>query len=153
MDKLQSARWWRFTKYEIRNDTILPVPEAKGEWYNPWEAFYDAREGRHQSPDGKRMMESPYGELFSLEQSNCDPLRYDAASILNWCSRFGLLGLLPHCATVITLPARWAKTDNRAELRMWRKFKRIKDECLVPTVYSTSERPLDGSRTRDPPSG
>ena len=131
MDRIQAGYWWRFARYEIRDGVIRPVKGATCEQYDPWALFEAARDGFQRPRQGKRMMEPPYQELFALWQRIEDryalpqwagagpefnrrrisdggtSMDFDAQMVTDWCSRFGLLGILPQCASSITLPARW----------------------------------------------
>jgi hypothetical protein len=147
MDRLQAGYWWRFSKYEVRDGVIFPAGRATCETYDPWELFDRARAGDQQLRQGKRMAEPPYKQLFSLMKPTEGPtwagggIWYDVEAIIEWCSRFGLLGLLPHCAYAITLPARWTKTDDAISVRIWRKFNRLRPEGLVPAVTRHVRQP------------
>jgi len=79
------------------------------------------------------MIEHPYLALFALLEKIQDPFQSGAELITDWCSRFGLLGILPHRVHTITLPARWGGTTNFAE-PIWRKLHRLQPNQLVPVV-------------------
>jgi len=150
MDKIQVGYWWRFSKYEIRDDVICPASKAALEQYDPWKLFDYAREGGIPALQGKRMMELPYQQLLVLEQQVKDPNRYDAGLITEWCSRFGLLGILPHCASSITLPARWATTGSNAADKIWRRFHHIQSDQFVPVSAQHVRTPVGWSSFREP---
>lgn len=152
MDRIQAAYWWRFSKYEIRNEAICPAEGATLEPYDPWEAFEDARAGNQPSGQGKRIIEPPYRQLFSVVRENKKKkqVTYDDALIIDWCSRFGLLGILPHRVHSITLPARWGTTEDSRDRRMWRKFHGIEGERLLPVVTQHVRTPTGWSSSRHP---
>lgn len=150
MDKIQVGYWWRFSKYEIRDNVICPVSRAGIEQYDPWELFDNAREGGRRPPQGKRMMELPYQQLLALDQQIKNPFKYDAGTVTEWCSRFGLLGILPHCASSITLPARWVTTESTPADMIWRKFHRIQPDQLVPVSAQHVRTPVGWSSFREP---
>jgi hypothetical protein len=147
MDTLQTGHWWRFSKYEVRDGVIFPAEGALCERYDPWKLFDRARAGDQQLPQGKRMAEPPYQQLFSLVRPTEGPkwagggVGFDVEAIIEWCSHFGLLGLLPHCAYAITLPARWTKTGDATNVRIWRKFNRLGPDELVPAVTRHVRQP------------
>jgi hypothetical protein len=123
--RLWSGEWWRFNRYEIRNSSIRPVKNARLERYDPWElhrisswdtgtsppyqslialllslgAFFD--DVRHTW----RLVKGPdNGSSLCLADHWPGPSERD--EILDWCNRFGLLGILPHSALTIGLPVR-----------------------------------------------
>ena len=132
MDRLQAAEWWRFSRYEIRNGAIYPARRCCLQTIRPLGNVRTCAGGGSGLPHGKRMIEPPYQQLVALYRT---PQPSDtAATILEWCSRFGLLGILPHRAQSITLPARCTQAENNSAGRFWRKFPRIDCERLVPAV-------------------
>jgi hypothetical protein len=148
MDRVQVGYWWRFSKYQIVDGVIFPADGATCERYDPWQLFDQARAGDQQLLQGKRMVEPPYQKLFSLVKTTKGPswsegkgLGYDVDAIINWCSRFGLLGLLPHCAYAVTLPARWTKPNNAFGVRLLRKFRGSGAEGFVPAVTEHLRQP------------
>jgi hypothetical protein len=88
-----SGVWWRSNRYEIRNGYIRPAPGASLKRFDPWK------------PQGTGGGTRPYLELVDLVRdvptdrplSSHAPVSGDLAqSVLEWCGRYGLLGLLPH---------------------------------------------------------
>jgi hypothetical protein len=123
--ELWTGGWWRFSRYEIRDGAIRPVEDAQLEWYDPWELHRTSAWDTGTSP--------PYQSLIALllslgaffdeahttwrlvkgvdnRSSMCLDEGFLTSSehdkILNWCNRFGLLGILPHAALTIGLPVR-----------------------------------------------
>lgn len=96
---LASTTWWRFTRYEIRDGYIRPAPTAKLETYDPWEEYRAAR----LTPSKELSQLVPYWNfiaLFSRMKMEPDsagrpvlPPKSEAA-VIDWCERYGLLGLL-----------------------------------------------------------
>src|SRR6266540_6845331 len=96
------ALWWRFDRYELRDDYIRPAAGARLEEYDPWLPHNLLRGGE---PDG----EAPYASLPALlEALEVMPAGYGASQqpyalttqgrerLLAWCGQHGLLGMLPH---------------------------------------------------------
>ena len=90
-----APRWWKFDRYEIENGYIRPAANASLGEFDPWLA-HKAREGHIDFP--------PYTELanlvrdlprgpFGFQIPDSEELRN---GVLDWCRRYGLLGLLPH---------------------------------------------------------
>lgn len=99
--------WNRASEYEIKDGFIRPTKRAKIESYEPWDHWNRIAASRKKYKD-----ETPaYVELVQL----ADRLKLDTpwdllvgageppklskdeeAGLLAWCSRYGLLGLLPH---------------------------------------------------------
>lgn len=92
---LSGSMWWRFDEYEVVDGThIAPAEGAELERYDPVEEHRQLWEGRSQDD------EPAYVKLARV-----DPYSIDA--ILNWCSQFGLLGILPHRTLEIHFWPRW----------------------------------------------
>lgn len=102
--------WWRFTSYELDEGRIVPSAGAELEPYDPWEAYRVVRQG----PSEDKL---PYQSLVSLVertrfkvalQRNSVQLTPESEQgLLDWCTRYGLLGVLLHRASAVTLAARW----------------------------------------------
>jgi hypothetical protein len=112
---LWAGGWWRFTKYEIRGEHIGPSADASLEWYDPWQQYNRSLFDSGTAP--------PYQSLLKLA-TELPPLRGDpdglqaTGPILDWCNRFGLLGMLPHTAIRIDLPIRLlASTEYAVQVR------------------------------------
>jgi hypothetical protein len=124
--QLWSGSWWRFSRYELRGNSIVPAENASIECYDPWDTYLSSR--RQGTP-------APYQQLLGLtamrgvvfDQSSSEwavEERYrdrgetawddfltpsTEREILSWCSQFGLLGILPHKASRIELPRRFLR--------------------------------------------
>ena len=96
------------------------------------------------------MLDLPYQDLFELIQQNENPFRTDGQAFADWCSRFGLLGILPHCAHTITLPARWEDIPGNAAGAIWRKSHQLESNQLVPTVTQHVRTPTGWRSVRMP---
>jgi hypothetical protein len=117
--------WWRFTRYEIRGKSIAPAPNASLEWYDPWETYHLSKfDAGITSPYQSLLQLAVFLGAFwdgaergtwrldkSLENGSLSPA--DQQLVLDWCSRFGLLGILPHTANRIELHGRFASSTIR----------------------------------------
>jgi hypothetical protein len=136
--ELVVGSWWRRDRYEIRDGFVRPATDAQLTAYNPWERYREA--GRHDLARDQpyqslerlvkrtRYVIDPYSNRISLTAAN-------EQAIVDWCSEWGLLGLLPHRALYVTLAPRWAAM--RGEYIEHRMHKRV----LVPTqqiLYTTA---------------
>ena len=127
--------WRKFTRYELRDGYICPAPEAQLESYDPWKGYLDAREaGKERVPPYQTLLELTKdlrAELFrelDLRSSRFIETNKELGEaigedrelkedILRWCSRHGLLGLLPQLFPRIRLPvvvlgASWDQEDS-----------------------------------------
>lgn len=106
-ESIPAERWPRFSRYEVVDGIIRPHAKATIEWYDP--AQEDASR-----PDGER----PYQELMRVVQRlqirqphGGAPYeiagRRAAEDLLQWCRRFGLLGILPHQWVGASFAPRW----------------------------------------------
>ena len=108
----QSGTWWRFSRYEIRDDRLRPAPDATLTPYDPWADYQRARlHGRG---------EPPYQSLLSLLDQVTASGRAVLTSVtrdalLDWCAEHGLLGVLPHRAQRMILAARWTDWEDVEE--------------------------------------
>jgi len=113
---LMAGRWWRWTRYELRDGCICPAPKAQLRVYDPWKLWLKTR------PIGRRSYQedqsrTPYRALLemlrkleyrrdSAEPPELSPAEFDLPgatltseserAILAWCTAYGLLGVLPH---------------------------------------------------------
>ena len=111
------GKWWRFGSYRVQNNVIRPVDGTALEAYDPWQSYGDSVSGKGPVRDArqKRMVEPPYRTLLDLVdhvgsaggQWLEEPNKEVAKLVEDWCSQFGLLGILPHCAQTVVLAARW----------------------------------------------
>jgi hypothetical protein len=119
-----TGSWVRFSGYVIRDGAIRPEPGAKLEPYDPWEEFRRIR--------GDRSGEAPYESLANLHQS----LQHDWGSsrvardsypaILDWCERYGLLGVLPHRVLSVDLNPWWHVEGERTSF-LQKSYVRMND--------------------------
>lgn len=96
MDKraIFQGKWAKFDRYEIIGDHIVPAKTGILEEYDPWRIYYDKRfnsKGQH----------PPYKELSTIGgmvwdhcRRDCDQHRKIEADVIEFCNKYGLLGLL-----------------------------------------------------------
>ncbi len=130
-----AGEWWRFDRYEVRDGCIRPADGARLQPSDPWRAYGAKREGR-------RRGQTPYQSLMALTQAlqglnTGDELpAKSAAQITGWCSKHGLLGLLPHRVELVHLePDPHGK--QRGYLRGgggWSEFPVSEPEVVVSTL-------------------
>ena len=112
--RLLPTSWWRFERYVPVNGVIRPAPGARGERYDPWDAFQAARRGRPVGESSRRRVELPYQQLISLAREYSEAPKKRTAGrprqtekrLLEWCAENGLLGLLHHQLIAAKVPAR-----------------------------------------------
>lgn len=108
--------WWRFSRYELRDDFLRPAPGATLQSYVPWDLHQESRQSE------KRGHQSPYQELAALLDEFHGALNYSAEfvptpqavdTLLDWCRRYGLLGLLLQQSEMVFFPPMsvWACGD------------------------------------------
>lgn len=122
--------WWRFSRYELHDGYIRPARGAKLEEYTPWDLHARSRDTR------QRHRQPPYQELATLLGEFHGALDYSGKfvptakaveALLDWCQRYGLLGLLPHEAEMVTFRPRlvWLPAGSPpqppAREPMWRQ--------------------------------
>ncbi|MEO6025581.1 MAG: hypothetical protein ABIR79_01770 [Candidatus Binatia bacterium] len=99
-----AARWARFSRYVIRDGYIRPAPGAEFSTYSPGEMYRQATQ-----PDA---FEAPHRALLRLRQDldlrSLTPPPKDEASIVKWCERYGLLGLLLQEVEMAVMAPRWS---------------------------------------------
>ncbi len=106
--------WTRFDRYEIKDGYIRPAPGATLTRYYPWRAHLAAR-----TEPGKTAVEAPYRSLLALLQDlrlrpvanarSSELMPESEASVLHWCSTYGLLGLLLHQTQMVVLAPRFGE--------------------------------------------
>ena len=115
--ELTQGRWWRFTRYEVRDDFIRPAQGAQLLEWNPWTD--------HLKLAGEAgLVQPPYLSLLRLLEKlrppkigrSLDLSPEDQTLICEWCAKHGLLGILSHRVQAITLPARWQPIVEESSL-------------------------------------
>ena len=101
-----SIGWWRFDAYDVVGDThIAPQPGAKIHYYNPIresEAFWS----------GKTRKDNALPAYVALANVDLE----DPWAIAEWCSEYGLLGILLHRTLSVGFWPRWSKRPPAAIL-------------------------------------
>lgn len=101
-----SGKWWRHESYEIRAGYIVPSDDAECCAYDPWELHHVAR-----TPGTD--LRSPAAQLLRIAGKLNFEQRAQSGGgttfviegeeeLLDFCSRYGLLGILPHEAVSVT---------------------------------------------------
>ena len=105
-----AGQWWKFTQYELKDGYICPAPDATLSAYDLWS---------EPSPG----VDTAYASLANLVPRGRDAgdngtVSPDtAAAALEWCQRYGLLGVLLQRVEKIVLQT-WTE-DERAILQEW----------------------------------
>lgn len=98
--QLSGSGWWRATEYEVVGGThVVPAEDAEIEIYDPFDAHEDYWGGRTRGEPPP-----PYVELRNLDCT-------DPWAIADWCTRHGLLGILPHRTLEAFFWPRWETTS------------------------------------------
>lgn len=98
--RIGGSKWWRASEYEVLGGThIVPAQNATIEIYDPFEAHREFWGGRRRKGEAV----PPYVDLFNLDSS-------DPWAVADWCSRHGLLGVLPHRTLEVAFWPRWKAT-------------------------------------------
>lgn len=105
---MQIGYWWRAEEYVLQDGYIRPAPGAAFVRYDPWDHYRLARQ------HGKQEDLTPYQELLKLadirfvfNQGRFVVEADDAQKLLEWCNRYGLLGVLLHRVQEVRLAPRW----------------------------------------------
>jgi hypothetical protein len=61
---LAVGRWWRWSRYELRDGYIRPAPGVRLSVYDPWKRWLDNRPLGRRSDDG-----TPYRALLNMLRS------------------------------------------------------------------------------------
>ena len=91
---IANGEWCRANTYEFKDGAIVPASGAKIRIYDPWAASRErADAGGITIPIYQELIDVA-GEVATANFRSLRPQDFDG--ILDWCSRYGLLGLLPH---------------------------------------------------------
>ena len=110
------GKWWRYDKYEVRDGYIRPAQDARLEVYDPWADNQGTNSHtQHRAPPYQPLLELAEGIKFRPGLSNelFTPSSDTEEQLLSWCSKFGLLGVLPHRVHSVILAPRWIRFDMR----------------------------------------
>src|ERR1700687_2656608 len=108
MTAVVAGNWWKFDRYELSGGMIRPARGAKLSRYDPWDDQDPAAPLQQDRVPAYRSLLDIVNRLRYLEspspQNRFGRLHpRSEEELLDWCSRYGLLGLLPHDAVSITL--------------------------------------------------
>lgn len=164
--KLAAGRWWRWSRYELRDGNIRPAPSARLRTYDPWKLWLNTRPvGRRsdQSAQGTTPYRALVDMLNKLEyRKNADgspdfmpaqvdmlaaPLTADSEQkVLDWCSQYGLLGILPHRVLQAVLPLRDGVQVQYVRIGIgWMAVEREQRNPIAPILQpSAIVQPLRG---------
>lgn len=106
--ELRERQWWRFDRYEVVAGILRPCADAEPVAYLPWFDYITGRKRKKidRSP-------APYQDLLALAHALWDPDSDGSYADLNaeqqqvvvdWASRYGLLGLWHHEALLALFP-------------------------------------------------
>jgi len=137
---IRSSKWWRFKKYTICGRAVRPEAGQEPIPYDLWEPF-EAVQGKY------RTVKTLWGEFMeTARQVQADaphgytPSAQGESLILDWCQKYGLLGILPGQAQVIILPPTYVRSDeyrggtSRKRLILQRKHARIAGRWVTPEL-------------------
>lgn len=119
-----TGNWYRTSNYDVLDGCIVPAMDATFSVYDPWAS--------HRAPAARST--PAYQSLLELaEKLETSPPLPPARSlalhpahggssagerlILQWCVKFGLLGILPTLATAVRLAPRWGPHPDHPHLR------------------------------------
>ena len=104
-----SVRWFRFARYEIRDSDssrcIVPADRTRLIQFDPWET-----RNREAAPPYVELLKTVRRfEPYRLHPTGDKERRAAEQDILEWCRRYGLLGVLSHRVVMMTLAPRWRR--------------------------------------------
>lgn len=151
--ELPVGYWWRAEEYVIRDGYIRPAPGARFVRYDPWEHYRFARlHGKQEDP-------APYQELLGLtdirfvyRKGGFEAEPDDARRVLEWCNRYGLLGVLLHRVREVRLAPRWQRISWPPEAEPNLLFPTQRRMTRAATGWRSQDtHPLDGWVIQDEP--
>lgn len=159
MTTILTGNWWKFDRYELRDGMIRPARGAKLSRYDPWEDQNPAAPLQQARVPAYRSLLDMVNRLRYLEtpspQNRFGRLHpRSERDLLDWCGRYGLLGLLLHEALLITLAPKATKIpagDYRAILKSWRQHGVRERPPRTATVQKSYTRTTFGWVERDQP--
>lgn len=121
MSDVPGGPWWRFDGYEIREGWLRRAPKATLEPFDPWITYWE-------TPSENRVSEPPYVAFVNMITAlpapsiNDDPIQLRAdeeAALLDWCAKYGLLGLLTHMFLYVSIETRSGKMSMSRSCDPW----------------------------------
>ena len=116
--------WCRFSRYEVREGAIRPARNAELTRYDPWEIYRISERDKGTPPPYQSLLALvlSLGAVFDEAESRwrlnrtAESLEFSEQNkILDWCSRFGLLGIMPHSAISIQIPPRTSSRSGQEQ--------------------------------------
>ncbi len=111
--ELLARKWWRFKSYELVDGFIRPREGAKLETFDPWQEMSD--NGKPPYLTLTRLVESL---SISSDGTEIKIAKSSEKELLDWCCRFGLLGLLPQQVLMFVLAPRWELVNNPFDMTL-----------------------------------
>ncbi len=125
------GKWWRSDRYIVgTGGQLVPVSVEKIEEYDPWESYWEwVGDWRNNQPpyiglfdllrDAALTKTVSLGSLLDAARGDGTPLQRMNQEgmfepILDWCSKHGVLGILPH--TLKTIEYTQGEGDNQVKL-------------------------------------
>ena len=159
MTGILTGSWWKFDRYELRDGMIRPARGAKLSRYDPWEDQNSAAPLQQDRVPAYRSLLDMVNRLRYLESPS--PKTRDRQlqprsekELLDWCGRYGLLGVLLHDAVQITLAPREIKisASERREIHtLWRKSGLTDSPPRTKTIQKSYTRTTYGWTGRGQP--
>jgi hypothetical protein len=115
------GRWWKFNRYEIKNGHITGAAGAPLAEYDPWKLYERSLNFKNAEPPyyallelGRKvhdasMLGGPLDDVTRQPAAIGDSL---ADAILEFCQRYGLLGILPHQALQVSISPRVSDSNS-----------------------------------------
>ena len=138
-----AATWVRFSSYRIVNGYIRPAKDARLEQYSPWTLY-------RRPAASDEVAEAPHRALLEMIP-RLDRLTIPDSTqelILDWCRRYGLLGILHQDTHMAVLAPRWRGSmpgmlvHNEANVRLLQPVARR----LIRNPRGWGDRSETGSR-------
>ena len=134
-DYVIASRWCRFSDYQLVGGAIRPAPGADLAWFDPWDEYRIARDGSEQraTPD-QALLDLDRELSFAVDD---DAMTYalsgsGKAAVLQFCRRFGLMGLLHHRLREVRFPE--AHGWQRIYRRVPRGWESRREPAGLPTL-------------------
>jgi len=155
MSDAPGGSWWRFNSYEIREGWLRPAPKAALEQFDPWTTYWE-------TPSENRVSEPPYvafvNMITALPVPNADDDAIQLAAdeetaLLDWCGKYGLLGLLTHMFLYVSIETRGGRMSMTRSCDPWFLMLGMEDPAsrrLKASSYAIVEPISGGESERQP---
>lgn len=111
-----ATQWFRFSSYEIVGGFIVPATSAEGDSYR----LADSGVSHHDLLELATQLQWAPSRSTSRSEVEADRRRL----VTTWCSKYGLLGLLPHTLRMLALPPTWETRKDDPDRRWLVKTQR-----------------------------